>query len=71
MTYVDIYDFFITRTSVYTKNQLKAYKSLDAYHYFADGWIKEMKYAPINQFIVVIAKVSYIFWIVNNNLHLI
>ena len=39
--YPDIYNYFVTTPSSYTKQQLKAYKSLDGYKYFVDGWVSE------------------------------
>ena len=39
--YPDIFNYFVTSVSTYTKQQLKAYKSLEGYRYFVDGWIQE------------------------------
>ena len=38
--YPDIYNYFIATPSGYTEQQLKAYKSLDGYKYFVDGWVE-------------------------------
>ena len=40
--YPDIFNYFVTSVSSYTKQQLKAYKSLEGYKYFIDGWINEI-----------------------------
>ena len=40
--YPDIFNYFVTLVSSYTKQQLKAYKSLEGYKYFIDGWINEI-----------------------------
>ena len=34
VTLMEIYNYFVTRVSFYTKDEMKAYKSLDAYNYF-------------------------------------
>ena len=38
----DIFNYFVTSVSNYTKQQLKAYKSLEGYKYFVDGWINNV-----------------------------
>lgn len=40
--YPDIYNHFITTPSGYTKQQLKAYKSLERYKYFVDNWVSDL-----------------------------
>lgn len=42
VTDVDIYDYLVTRTSSYTYQQMKAYKSLEAYNYFISGFVLDM-----------------------------
>ena len=39
IAYVDIYNFLINTTSYCTHEQLKAYKSLDGYNFFVNGWV--------------------------------
>ena len=41
--YPDIYYFLIATPSLHTGDCLKAYKSLDAYNYYASGWVDNIK----------------------------
>ena len=41
--YPDIYNLLIATPSLYTGVSSKAYKSLDAYNYYASGWIDNVK----------------------------
>ena len=36
----DIYRYFINTEGCYTKEKLKAYKSLEAYNYFYNGYVR-------------------------------
>ena len=46
--YPDIYNYFIETPSEYTKQELKAYKSLDGYKYFVDGWVSDILVLPLS-----------------------
>ena len=37
--YPDVYNYLVETPSLYTRQQLKAYKSLEAYKQFVDGWV--------------------------------
>ena len=37
--YPDIYNYLVNTRSPYTKDMLKAYKSLEGYKYFTAGWV--------------------------------
>ena len=45
--YPDIYNYFVATPSGHTKEELKAYKSLEGYKYFVDGWISDILVLPI------------------------
>lgn len=55
---IDIYNYLVLRTSYYTHEQLKAYKSLESYNVFISGWVHSVKYCEINGNILIIGKVS-------------
>ena len=40
--YPDIYNYLIETPSLYTKESLKAYKSLDGYKYYCDGRVSKV-----------------------------
>ena len=42
LMYADIYNYLILTPSLYTHEQLKSYKSLDAYNQFVNGWVSEI-----------------------------
>ena len=43
VTYPDIVYYFLFSFIPLTKEELKAYKSLDSYNQFVSGWVKEVK----------------------------
>lgn len=42
VSYFDVVNFLIFQESAYTKDELRNYKSLEAYKLFQDGWIREI-----------------------------
>ena len=42
VTYADIYNYLVLTVSFYTQDQLKAYKSLDGYNFFTNGWVNSV-----------------------------
>ena len=41
--YPDIYNYLIETPGLYTKETLKAYKSLDGYNFYSSGWVSNVK----------------------------
>ena len=38
----DIFNYLVATPNIYTEDQLKAYKSLDAYNFFVNGWVSDV-----------------------------
>lgn len=57
---IDLISYLVLTHSYYTKEQLKAYKSLSAYKFFEAGFIEDCGSKVINNNIVVVGKVSYL-----------
>lgn len=48
VSYADVYNYLIILTpSLYTHEQLKAYKSLDGYNFYANGWVSDMNVTSV------------------------
>ena len=43
LAYTDVVDYLVYTTSTYTREQVRAHKSLEAYKYFVAGWVLETK----------------------------
>ena len=56
--HVDVINYLIFTPSTYTSDQLKRYKSLDAYKFFQDGWIKKILHKKFEDLHVLLAKVG-------------
>jgi len=42
VTYAKVYDYLVLTVSFYTRDQIKAKKSLDGYNFFANGWLNSV-----------------------------
>ena len=57
--YPDIYNYLINTTSSYTKEQLKAYKSMDGYNFFVQGWVGKVEVLVQEEVIVIKGNVRH------------
>ena len=48
VTYADVYNYLILTSSRLTYNQLKAYKSLEGYNHFINGWVNNITVTEMN-----------------------
>ena len=46
--YADLFNYFINTPGIYTKEALKAYKSLDGYDYFISGHVHEVFHSDVS-----------------------
>lgn len=63
LTFHDIYIYLVHNPSPYSGDNLKAYKSTDAYRYAVAGWVKEAKvrHLAARNLYLAMAKVSNVF----------
>lgn len=55
----DVYTYLIDREGMFTKESLNAYRSLDAYNYFYNGYVQTVYYYSVEQSMCVLkAKVN-------------
>ncbi|XP_046864314.1 uncharacterized protein LOC124458317 [Xenia sp. Carnegie-2017] len=61
LQFPDISNYLVVQTSFYTKKQMKAYKSLEAYNFFVCGWVHEVKSRRVmdNNNCLVFARVNH------------
>lgn len=57
---VDISNYLVLQTSYYTRQQMKAYKSLEAYNFYVCGWVSNLGAKRLQcDYILVFARVSF------------
>jgi hypothetical protein len=54
----DLVNYLVLGTSAYTWEQFRAYRSLESYNQFQDGWVKDVGGCLIDNKYVVVSKVS-------------
>ena len=59
VTYSDIVNYFIFTPSPYTSEDMKAYKSLEAYNQVLNGWVRDVRNFSKEDYILVIGKVGF------------
>ena len=68
MEYPDIFNYLISTTSPYTRAQLKAYKSMDGYNVFIQGWVGKVEVLVEYEVVILKATVRH-FKSVSSSLH--
>ena len=64
VTYPDVCNYLVFTRSAYTNEEMKAFKSMEAYKYVVAGYVSEVESQPIKNkrgYQVVRAKVSHVF----------
>ena len=54
----NIYTYLIETKGVYTKEKLKAYKSLEAYNYYRNGCVRTVYHFAVDNYSILKAKVN-------------
>ena len=62
VTLPDIVNYFLFAPSPLTKEQLKAYKSLESFNQFVSGWMKDVRIKLIKNNMLLHGRVSYAFF---------
>lgn len=64
---VDVMHYLVFEESSYTKDQLRNYKSLEAYRLFQDGWIRDIVHKQFGEHHLMRAKVCVYYFSVSND----
>ena len=66
--FLDVINYLVHSPSAYTSEQLKKYKSLEAYKFYQDGWIRQILHKKIGELHLVLAKVIACFHVTSAHL---
>ena len=55
--YIDVVNYLIHKKSAYTHEDLKAYKSMEAYNQMCYGWVQDVRSMTVENHILVMARV--------------
>ena len=58
LDYFDIVNYLVYSLSHYTMDEMRSYKSMDAYNYFVHGWVHDVSDIMIDTLHVMTARVS-------------
>ena len=56
VTYAEVYNYLVLTVSFYTRDQLKAKKSLDGYNFFVNGWVNGVTVLKVDN-----SSINYLF----------
>ena len=63
ISYPDIVNYLVFARSAFNTEQFMSYKSLEAYTFFTSGWVREPTVKVLNNLHVIVARVSFIYFI--------
>lgn len=68
VTNMDIITYFVFSHSFYTEEQMKTFKSLQAYKYFESGFVLKVGTKVVNNVFILVGKVSLFYFYYRSNL---
>ena len=59
---IDVSNYLLHKISHYTYDQYKNYKSLEAYKFCIDGWVRDLSFLKVDKFFVIRSKVNFLYF---------